>query len=141
MLHPKVDSDGDGIPDHLDDDDDGDGIPDDLDKDDDGDGIPDNQEGMTNKHCSYLVCITHNLLILKLTLPFTVDTDGDGIPDHLDDDDDGDGITDHLDTDDDGDGIPDNQEGKCQVQMIHPTYCTPNVLFIDTLKIVMNSGF
>ena len=41
-----------------------------------------------------------------------VDSDGDGIPDHLDDDDDGDGIADHLDNDDDGDGIPDNQEGK-----------------------------
>ena len=40
-----------------------------------------------------------------------VDSDGDGIPDHLDDDDDGDGIPDHLDKDDDGDGIPDDQEG------------------------------
>ena len=37
-------------------------------------------------------------------------TDGDGIPDYLDDDDDGDGIPDHLDNDDDGDGIPDDQE-------------------------------
>lgn len=27
------------------------------------------------------------------------DTDGDGIPDHVDDDDDGDGIPDHLDED------------------------------------------
>ena len=51
----EKDTDGDGIPDHLDDDDDGDGIPDHLDKDDDGDGIPDDQE----------------------------DADGDGIPDHL----------------------------------------------------------
>ncbi len=51
----EKDTDGDGIPDHLDDDDDGDGIPDHLDKDDDGDGIPDDQE----------------------------DSDGDGIPDHL----------------------------------------------------------
>ncbi len=41
---------------------------------------------------------------------FNQDTDGDGIPDHLDDDDDGDGIPDHLDKDDDGDGIPDDQE-------------------------------
>ena len=40
------------------------------------------------------------------------DSDGDGIPDHLDDDDDGDGIPDHLDNDDDGDGIPDDEEGK-----------------------------
>ena len=35
------DSDGDGIPDYLDDDDDNDGIPDDEDDDDDGDGVPD----------------------------------------------------------------------------------------------------
>ena len=40
------------------------------------------------------------------------DTDGDGVPDHLDDDDDGDGIPDHKDTDDDGDGIPDEEENR-----------------------------
>ena len=39
-----------------------------------------------------------------------LDTDGDGTPDHLDDDDDNDGVPDHLDKDDDGDGIPDDQE-------------------------------
>ena len=39
-----------------------------------------------------------------------VDTDGDGIPDYLDDDDDNDGIPDHLDNDDDNDGIPDSEE-------------------------------
>lgn len=39
------DSDGDGIPDHLDLDDDNDGIPDDEDPDDDNDGIPDYLEG------------------------------------------------------------------------------------------------
>ena len=38
------------------------------------------------------------------------DSDGDGIPDHLDDDDDNDGIPDHLDDDDDNDGIPDALE-------------------------------
>lgn len=38
------------------------------------------------------------------------DTDGDGIPDHLDDDDDNDGIPDHLDDDDDGDGILDVED-------------------------------
>lgn len=32
------------------------------------------------------------------------DSDGDGIPDYLDDDDDNDGIPDSVDTDDDGDG-------------------------------------
>ena len=40
------------------------------------------------------------------------DTDGDGIPDHLDPDDDGDGIadTDEKDHDTDGDGIPDVED-------------------------------
>lgn len=38
------------------------------------------------------------------------DTDGDGIPDHLDDDDDNDGIPDYLDDDDDGDGILDVED-------------------------------
>ena len=40
-MFQETDTDGDGIPDYLDDDDDGDGIPDDEDDDDDGDGIPD----------------------------------------------------------------------------------------------------
>ena len=35
------------------------------------------------------------------------DTDGDGIPDSIDEDDDNDGIPDYLDDDDDGDGILD----------------------------------
>ena len=38
------------------------------------------------------------------------DSDGDGVPDHLDDDDDNDGIPDSQDNDDDGDGIPDSEE-------------------------------
>ncbi len=47
------------------------------------------------------------------------DTDGDGIPDDIDNDDDNDGIPDSIDTDDDGDGIPDvdeeeeNEEDEC----------------------------
>merc|ERR1739838_953462 len=77
----EVDSDGDGIPDHLDTDDDGDGIPDDEEVDSDGDGIPDHLD---------------------------TDDDGDGIPDDADDDDDGDGVSDHLEMDSDGDGIPDH---------------------------------
>lgn len=48
------------------------------------------------------------------------DSDGDGIPDDLDDDDDNDGIPDTLDDDDDGDGIPDNEEGcpTCPSQLL-----------------------
>ncbi len=102
-----LDSDGDGIPDHIElggqsggIDTDGDGTPDYLDLDSDGDGIPDSVEG-------------------------NIDTDGDGIPDYLDLDSDGDGISDeeeglidtdsdgipnYLDTDSDGDGLPDDWE-------------------------------
>ncbi len=36
----------------------------------------------------------------------TLDSDGDGIPDYMDDDDDGDGIPDHLDTEVSGDMSP-----------------------------------
>jgi uncharacterized protein (TIGR03382 family) len=112
------DTDGDNVPDFLDDDSDGDGIPDadesadDVDgdglpgfrdTDSDGDGIPDGVEG-------------------------TDDADGDGIP-NLEDldsdgdgaldadegtgDADGDGVPDFLDADSDadGDGIPDSVEG------------------------------
>ena len=39
-----------------------------------------------------------------------MDSDGDGTPDELDNDDDNDGIADHLDTDDDNDGIPDAED-------------------------------
>lgn len=40
----------------------------------------------------------------------TKDTDGDGIPDYLDDDDDNDGTPDDEDDDDDGDGTPDSED-------------------------------
>jgi len=40
----------------------------------------------------------------------SLDFDGDGTMDHLDDDDDNDGIVDDLDPDDDNDGIPDDQD-------------------------------
>ena len=38
------------------------------------------------------------------------DSDGDGIPDWIDNDDDNDGILDNADSDDDGDGIKDKQD-------------------------------
>lgn len=79
----EKDTDGDGIPDHLDSDDDNDGIRDSDDEDHElFDGVSAEER----------------------------DTDGDGIPDHLDDDDDNDGIPDHLDDDDDGDGILDVED-------------------------------
>jgi len=108
-----VDTDGDGIPDGLDDDDDGDGV---LDGDDafpkdpnesvdtDGDGVGDNSDAFPNDASE------------------TTDTDGDGIGDHADADVDGDGVVDNgIDTDGDGvnnahddddddDGIPDADE-------------------------------
>ena len=42
------------------------------------------------------------------------DSDGDGIPDSIDDDDDNDGIPDYLDDDDDGDGILDFLEEEAE---------------------------
>jgi len=47
--------------------------------------------------------------------PVVVDTDGDGTPDHQDDDMDGDDVLDVLDDDTDGDGIPDVDEGSDDV--------------------------
>lgn len=71
-----LDSDGDGISDHIegDTDTDNDGIPNYLDTDSDGDGIPDKEEG-------------------------SGDIDQDGIPNYLDIDSDGDGILDEADID------------------------------------------
>ncbi len=128
------DTDGDGIPDYLDQDDDGDGVvssQEDINSDGDptndytdGDGIPNyldddddaDKDGLqTAYECSVLPCR---------------DTDGDGIPDYNDPDDDNDtlptedecpdglpcpdtdddDIPDYLDVDDDGDGIPTSQE-------------------------------
>ena len=111
------DSDGDGVPDLIDDDDDNDGIPDDMDDDDDGNGVPDFLEAdyveesvndfeyVDNKSTDTLVEESdYDSDKLKKEL---IDSDLDGIPDYLDDDDDNDGIPDYLDEDDDGDGILD----------------------------------
>ena len=77
-----------------DDDTDGDGIPDFLDDDDDGDMVLTNVEILifrTDKSVNY------------------IDTDGDGIPNYLDNDDDGDGIP-TIDEDYNGDGNPMNDD-------------------------------
>ena len=94
---PTLDTDGDGIPNYLEEELGGDPNGEDS----DGDGVPDSIEG-------------------------TVDTDGDGIADFVDEDDDddgiptseegdgdfdGDGIPDYLDTDSDNDDVPDSVEG------------------------------
>ncbi len=94
-----IDSDFDTIPDVLEwngdpynpMDTDGDGIPDMMDQDDDGDGIPTFDEGTQDLDCD-----------------LDLYPAGDGIPNYLDDDSDGDGLTDLYEGvgDSDGDGIP-----------------------------------
>ncbi|KAF7259266.1 hypothetical protein EG68_03140 [Paragonimus skrjabini miyazakii] len=95
------DSDGNGVPDYLEDSD-GDGVPDYL-EDSDGDGIPDYQdEDATSKFS------VKRIREIKARQKVG-DLDGDGIPDHLQGDSDGDGIPDYQE-DTDGDGIPDYLE-------------------------------
>ncbi|SDR03624.1 T9SS type B sorting domain-containing protein [Flagellimonas zhangzhouensis] len=117
-----TDTDGDGIPDHIDIDDDndgildvvegytldsdGDGIPNYLDPDSDGDGLLDNYEAQF-----------HN----TFQLPSGIDSDGNGLDDAYESypgagegitpvDTDSDGIPDYLDMDSDNDGILDQNE-------------------------------
>ncbi len=112
----EVDSDFDGVPDALDVDDDDDGVPDLLElpafagdpgADSDGDGVADWQDpdsvpgGCADVAVPIGVCDA---------VPASIDTDRDGVPDHLDLDADGDGVTDTLESggdDADGDGRPD----------------------------------
>ncbi|MEM7209908.1 MAG: OmpA family protein [Pseudomonadota bacterium] len=98
VIEGNNDTDGDGIPDYLDPDSDNDGIPDAVEDtnltgvDSDGDGIDD----------GYDVDVTGG-----------VDLNGDGIDDSVaPPDTDGDGIPDHLDIDSDNDGIPDTTEAQ-----------------------------
>ncbi|MEM7292315.1 MAG: OmpA family protein [Pseudomonadota bacterium] len=86
------DTDGDGIPDGIENNDsDGDGINDGLEPDSDGDGIPDATEVGPDPNNPQ-------------------DSDGDGIPDYSDTDSDNDGVPDSVEGsgDTDGDGIPDS---------------------------------
>lgn len=124
-----IDSDDDGILDSFEDlnldgdndpstdptDSDGDGIPDYLDIDSDNDGIPDNIEAQTTQ--AYIapsgVDANNNGLDDayenngNLGL-FPIDTDGDSLPDYLDEDSDNDNVPDRIEAHDhDHDGTPD----------------------------------
>lgn len=125
----NLDSDKDGILDSFEDlnldgdndpatnptDSDGDGIPDYLDIDSDNDGIPDNIEAQTT--LGYIppsgVDANNNGLDDAYEQDgnfglFPIDTDGDGMPDYLDEDSDDDGVPDYIEGHDHNhDGIPD----------------------------------
>jgi len=94
-----------------------------LDDDDDGDGILDFLEEEAEA----------GELYEKETEPAEapseeaeIDTDGDGIPDSIDEDDDNDGIPDYLDEDDDGDGILDLLEGVSDEVSVFDQYFAPD---------------
>ncbi|WP_405409760.1 gliding motility-associated C-terminal domain-containing protein [Maribacter sp. Asnod1-A12] len=124
-----LDSDNDGITDSFEDlnsdgdndpstdptDTDGDGFPDYLDIDADGDGIPDNVEAQATAEYNPPSGIDANTNGLDdayeangLTGLFPVDTDGDNLPDYLDEDSDNDNVLDAIEAHDyDHDGIAD----------------------------------
>lgn len=100
-----LNADGDNDPSTNPTDTDGDGIPDYLDIDSDDDGIPDNLEGQTT--AGYIP-------------PSLVDADANGLDDAYENggsvglipiDTDGDGLPDYVDNDSDNDNVPDNIEG------------------------------
>ncbi len=150
----NLDSDNDGILDSFEDlnldgdnnpatnptDTDGDGIPDYLDIDSDDDGIPDNVEAQTTQ--GYIppsgIDLNNNGLDDayeqngNLGL-IPVDTDGDGLPDYVDEDSDNDGVPDRIEghdhnhdglpdvvftgVDSDGDGLDDGYEGSVLIDI------------------------
>ncbi|EAQ99865.1 Ig-like domain-containing protein [Maribacter sp. HTCC2170] len=123
-----IDSDDDGIVDSFEDldldadgdpstnptDTDNDGYPDYLDIDSDNDGIPDNVEAQTTADYIEPSLLDANANGLDDAYEvgavglFPVDTDGDSLPDYLDDDSDNDNVPDNIEGHDhDHDGIPD----------------------------------
>ncbi|MGJ8659818.1 gliding motility-associated C-terminal domain-containing protein [Cellulophaga fucicola] len=95
---------------------DNDGIPDYLDIDSDDDGIPDNVEAQTTAGYIQPSGLDENGNGLDDAYEtdgnlgiFPVDTDGDSLPDYLDEDSDNDGVSDAIEANDtDSNGIPDN---------------------------------
>jgi len=118
----KIDTDGDRIPDDVDDDDDGDTIPDDADDDADGDDIPDtsdkdlDNDGVPNNE--------------------EKDSDGDGTPDDVEIDDDNDSVPDVDDDDDDGDGIPDDEDTDDDPSTT--TKSAPDTVTVFTFELVID---
>ncbi|MGB5818161.1 MAG: gliding motility-associated C-terminal domain-containing protein, partial [Saonia sp.] len=124
-----IDSDNDGILDSFEDldldndgdpstnptDSDSDGFPDYLDIDSDNDGIPDNVEAQTTSGYILPSGVDANGNGLDDAYEnngdlglFPIDTDGDSLPDYLDDDSDDDNVPDNIEAhDQDRDGIPD----------------------------------
>ncbi|PIF00467.1 MAG: hypothetical protein CR994_05185 [Maribacter sp.] len=134
-----LDLDGDGDPSTDPTDSDGDGIADYLDIDSDNDGIPDNVEAQTTEGyvSPSLVDANANGLddayeVNSLGL-FPVDSDGDSLPDYLDDDSDNDNVPDAIEahdfnhdgiadvvligSDKDNDGLDDSFEGEIVIDI------------------------
>ncbi|WP_229732478.1 T9SS type B sorting domain-containing protein [Muriicola marianensis] len=97
-----TDTDGDGIPDYLDIDSDDDGIPDNVEAQTTAGYIPPTGQDENDNGLDDAYEANGNLGIIP------IDTDGDGIPDYVDEDSDDDGVPDNIEGHDhDHDGIPD----------------------------------
>jgi len=140
-----VDTDGDGIPDSLDIDSDNDGLLDvaengdsqfdtdgdgTIDGDVDADGVPLNASGNVMDSDADGIPDSQE----PNGIDVSTDTDGDGIPDELDDDDDGDGISDVDEGtgDSDGDGIPDSLDPDTDGSQVVTVQTGPGNTMIET---------